>query len=114
MSKETPLTKEFFLEVMQGVNGQFKSIDGQFKSINSQFARIDARLERIDVRFESIDGQLQKIHERLREHDDLLEMIAGEVSGTQNLLNELAPARKDHETRITRLERGFTKLILKS
>lgn len=86
MSQETLLTKELFLEVMQGVNGRFESIDDQFR----------------------------KVHEKLREHDDLLEMIAGEVSGTQNLLNELAPARKDHETRISRLERGFTKLILKS
>lgn len=100
MSKEDGLTKEFFLKEFAFIRERFKGIDEQFN--------------RVDDRFGNIDAQFRKLHEKLLEHDDLLEIIAGEVSGTQNLLNELAPTRNDHETRITRLERGFTKLILKS
>jgi archaellum component FlaC len=107
MSQGTPLTKEFFLEVMQGVNGQFEGIHDQFKAVNGQFKTVNDQ-------FAGIDGHFRQVHEKLREHDDLLEMIASEVSGTQNLINELVPTKKDHETRITRLERGLTKLILKS
>ncbi len=135
MSQGTPLTKEFFLEVMRGVDGRFDGLEKKLTDHDQQFVQIHEKLTEHDRQFVQIHEkltehdrqfvqihevlidhttQLKSIHKTLHEHDDLLEMIAGEVSGTQNLLNELVPARKDHETRITRLERGLTRLILKS
>lgn len=111
MSQGTLLTKEFFLEYLgtfqEDVRKQFAQVRSILKEHDEQFVRIHSKLKEHDAQF-------IRIHSELKEHDELLEMIAGEVSGTQNLLNELAPTRNDHETRITRLERGFTKLILKS
>jgi chromosome segregation ATPase len=114
MSKDTPLTNEFFLKEFSFIREQFGNIRDQFGDVHKQFGDMHEQFGNIREQFKNMDTRFARVEKKLNEHDELLEMIASEVSGTQNLLNELAPARKDHETRITRLERGFTKLILKS
>lgn len=56
----------------------------------------------------------ESIHRQLNHHDDLLETISTEVSETQNILTPLVPKQSNHEERIARLERGYTRLILRS
>ena len=70
-------------------------------------ARLEKRFEKIDQRFESVEAHLAH-------HDDLLETIATEVSETQNILAPLVPKQTSHEERISRLERGYSRLILRS
>ena len=100
---------------------QFGKIDERFNRIDARFERIDQHLERIDVqfvksdeRFISIDQQLSAIRKTLADQDELLETVAAEVSHTQDVLIAIRPHIESHEERITRLEYGMTKLLLKS
>lgn len=93
MNANQPLTERRFMEVMNGVNSTFEKISEQFARINDRFTRID--------------DNFVAIHKKLREHDELLEVIAAEVSGAQDRYAH-------HEVRITRLERSVMKLSLKA
>jgi septation ring formation regulator EzrA len=84
MSTETSLTQEEFLRGMRELTKRFDTVDEGFAGIHQEFSRV---------------------HATLREHEELLEIIAAEVSGTQN-------RSENHEIRISRLERGFTKILL--
>lgn len=99
MSPETLLTKDCFLETMERIG---RAADRQEKLLVS--------LENELIEYK---GPLREIMLKLLEHDDLLEMIASEVSGTQNAITELHEQDHWSTKRIIGLERGFTKLLLR-
>lgn len=82
--------------------------------VHDQLDEHEKRFTSIDGRFTNIDGSLQEIKDTLRHHDDLIETVAREVNTLVTSLEPVLPAQHDHEERIGRLERGFTRLILKS
>lgn len=75
---------------------------------------IHDRLDRHERRFDSIDQGLDQLNKRIDRLDDLIETVATEVNSISTILEPLIPVQHDHEQRISRLERGYTRLILKS
>ncbi len=101
---QTPLTKEDMVDFVTTFMHEFES---------RMNARSDAQFAAVTTRLDRHDELLANIHGKLTHHDDLLETIAAEVSDVQNTLAPLIPEHKNHEERIVRLERGYTRLILR-
>lgn len=103
--------KEFMTEFMPRV---LQPIYTRLDGIDAKLVDVKAELGEHGQRLNSIDTTLAKVQGKLEEHDDLLETIAAEVSHDQDEIHEFAGARRDHEKRITHLERGFMKYMINS
>lgn len=90
MSTDTPITKREMEGLLHGVH---------------------QRLDNYEKRFDRLETSLNQRCDHL---DDLVETVASEVNSISTILEPLVPVQHDHEQRISRLERGYTRLILKS
>lgn len=129
---QSPITKREMMELLTGFRNEicerfdrhekrFDGFDMRFDGINGRFTAIDQRFDHLEDLIETVATEVSGVQETLHDHekrfdhhDELLEALATEVNAISTILEPLVPVQRDHEERISRLERGYAQLILKS
>ena len=110
-SGQTPITKKEMVELLTGFRNE---VCVRFDAIEQKLNHHDDLLETIASEVNSVQETLHGHEKRFDHHDELLEALATEVNSISLILEPLVPVQHDHEERISRLERGYTRLILKA
>ena len=92
----------------------FGEITEQLTHHNDVLGKISVKLAEMNAQLISHHNTLGEMKEHFAQQDDLLETVATEVNSISTLLEPTIPMQHAHEQRISRLERGYTRLILKS
>lgn len=101
-------------DLLETIARDVSLVHDQLDEHEKRFTNIDNQLVKVENRFTTIDHTLKEIKETLRHHDDLIETVAREVNTLVTSSEPLVPVQYDHEERISRLERGYTRILLKS
>jgi phage-related tail protein len=84
------------------INGKFTEINGKFDEVNSKFTEVRGRFDEINDRFDHVDKRLDNIE------DDVAE-IRLQQSITDKKLDAVIDEFKDHEERLTKVEKVVDK-----
>ncbi|MBI3619014.1 hypothetical protein HY213_03205 [Candidatus Peregrinibacteria bacterium] len=102
-------------EEFTGIHEQFGFIDERFKGVDQKLESIDEKFKGVNQRFESIDEQFKFVNEQFKEmRQDIKEKFKAAREDSNQILNvlvnvdkRLTAQTKDHEKRITRLEKAM-------
>jgi hypothetical protein len=90
----------------QDILNELREFRGMMKDELDEFRQAtNATFVRMDKRFEDIEQKLEQV-------DELLGAVAINVAHTREIVDQLIPARVDHEERISALERSNIRLRL--
>ncbi len=101
-------------DILRQHDKRFNHHDDLLETVASEVHATQEILHRHDKRFDQLDTLLDRFDTRLNHFDDLLETVASEVNTVSTIIEPLVPVQRDHEERISRLERGYTRMLLKS
>ncbi len=108
---------DLFERVTADVNSVQKTLhhhDELLQTMSADVNTVQKTIRQHDNLLETIVISVNAVQKTLHHHDDLLETIATEVNSFSMITEPIVPVQHDHEERIGRLERGYTRLLLKS
>jgi DNA repair ATPase RecN len=92
--------------VEQGLTNLSQSMDEQFVKVDERFAQVDQRFNQLQMLGEDNASNIKLVAEVLAHHGTVLDQIKEGVEPLKTLQPLFEKVAKDHEQRITALERA--------
>ena len=100
-------------KISQQMDEQFAHVDERFVQIDQRFAQVDQRFNQVDDRFNQLQilveentSHIKLVAEVLAHHGTVLDQIKESLEPLKTLQPLFEKVAKDHEQRITALERA--------
>ncbi|MBI1812516.1 hypothetical protein HY285_02550 [Candidatus Peregrinibacteria bacterium] len=106
MDETTPATKADLQQLETFIREQFKFVAEQFRVIDERFKVVNQRFDSVNEQFKSVAEQFKEMREDMKEKFKAAREDSNQILDVLvNVDKRLTAKTKDHERRITRLEK---------